>query len=63
MVVKLPKQTLSPNGYGYHGPHPTISSPEEQALLKEELRQLEQMTSCEHNSAEAYVYWLAHRRL
>lgn len=49
MVVKLSKQTLFPNGYP--GPPPTIPSPEEQALLKEELlRQLEQMTSREHNS-------------
>lgn len=52
MVVKLSKQTLFPNGYP--GPPPTIPSPEEQALLKEELlRQLEQMTSREHNSDKA----------
>jgi len=48
MVVKLSKQTLFPNGYP--GPPPTIPSPEEQALLKEELiQQLKQMTSREQS--------------
>ena len=47
MVVKLSKQTLFPNGYP--GPPPTVPSPEEQTLLKEELvQQLEQMTPREY---------------